>query len=260
MIIATSSNKGGVLKTTIVSNLAAIYAQDKKKKVLIIDIDSQSNIALTFGINPNNFDLDLYDVLTEGVDYKKAIKNVYKNIDILAGNTDMMGFEFYALQNIKKYKSPVTILKERLHGIEKEYDYIFIDTPPQLGISQGNALVFADKVLIPIQLEPYSIQGFLTAVQNINDLKKEYNPNLQLLGAVAVLTDLRTILHSQMLQETRKLLKEKNIHVFNTVIPRSIRFASSIAYSQLPAVLGDPGNNFVSLYYDLVEEIEDLIK
>ena len=257
MIISTSSNKGGVLKTTIVSNLASIYAQDKKKKVLIIYMDSQSNIAMTFGKNPKNFKHTLYDVLTGGISYKKAIVELYKNIDLLAG-TDMIGFDFYVIQNAKKL-NPFHVLKERLEGIEKQYDYIFIDTPPQLGVSQGNALTFADKVIIPVQLEPYSFQGFLTTVEIITDMAEKYNPDLKLLGAVAVMTDLRTTLHSQMLQEMRKLLDQKNIHMFNTVIPRSIRFASSIAYSLLPAVLGDPGNQFVSLYYDLVDEMEELM-
>lgn len=252
---AISTNKGGVLKTSLTTNLAGVMSKDKK--VLIIDTDNQGNCLLTFGRNPDTADPSLYDVLVNHVPAKKAVINVYKNIDVLPANDDMAFFEFDVLSNIKKYPRPFELLKDAMKMLKDQYDAILVDTPPNLGLTQGNALTFVDKVLIPFQPENYSMRSLVKIIKAINDFKVEHNPRLEILGVIGTLVDLRTTLHSQVLQECRKYCDINGIRLFDTVIPRSVRFASSVAYDRLPASLVDNSKNSVANHYhDLLREVE----
>lgn len=253
--IAVSTNKGGVLKTSITTNLAGILCS--RYKVLIIDTDNQGNAILTFGINPDDLDNTLYDVLIDGLDPRIAIQNVHKNIDILPSNDDMSFMEFDVLTNRDKYPKPFTLLKDSMKWIEEEYDYILIDSPPNLGLVQGNVLSYADSVLVPFQPENYSMRSLVKIINAITNFKNEHNPQLKVEGVVATLVDQRTTLHSQVLQECRKYCVESNIQMFETIIPRSIRFASSVAYERKPATLTDKKNPIVTAYFDLLEEVNN---
>lgn len=250
---AVSTNKGGVLKTSITTNIAGIVSKDQR--VLIVDTDNQGNCLLTFGKNPDAADPTLYDVLVEDVPATKAIINVHPNIDVLPANDDMAFFEFDVLSNSKKYPKPFGLLKAALEPIKSNYDLILIDTPPNLGLSQGNALSCADRVLIPFQPENYSMRSLVKIVKAIRDFKDQHNRNLSILGVVATLVDQRTNLHSQVLQECRKYCQQQGFAMFDTVIPRSVRFASSVAYDRLPATLGDSKHPVVSHYKQLLEEV-----
>lgn len=281
--IAISTNKGGVLKTSITVNLAGILAKEGHK-VLIIDADNQGNVSLSFGKNPDSFKNTLYSVLLEGLPAKEVIKTVYewheptlkeymkrlsikrmqdynrtlkalKNIDILPSNDDMTFFEFDVLPNMVKYKRPFHLLKEQIQAIQANYDYVLIDTPPNLGLTQGNVLASSDEVLIPFQPESYSMRSLVKIMQAIESFKKDHNPNLEILGVVATLVDSRTSLHSEILSECRLFCKEKGIHMLDAVIPRRIRYATSIAYEGLPATLTATRNDLVKSYYDLKGEI-----
>lgn len=265
--IAISTNKGGVLKTSLTVNLAGVYA--KKGKVLIIDADNQGDVALSFGINPDRLENNLYNVLVDELDYHEAIYNVAENIDILPSNDEMEFFEFDILTNIKKYNNPFFLIKNRLKGIIDEYDYILIDTPPSMGLVHGNVLCFADDVLIPFQPESYSMRSLIKVLKSISTFKQEHNPYLNVLGVVGTLVDGRTVLHSQILQECRKYCMEHNIKMFDTVIPKSIRFPASIAFEKMPATLSEEPkfikkvmktftkekNDVVSTYFELEREI-----
>lgn len=252
-MITITTNKGGVLKTSLSTNLAGVYS--RKGKTLIIDTDNQGNVALSFGVNPDELDNTLYDVLLDGLDYHKAIYNVEKNIDILPSNDDMTFFDFDVLTNIKDYPRPFDLLKNSLRGIENEYDYILIDTPPNLGLVHGNVLCFSNDVLIPFQPENYSMRSLVKIIKSIFQFKKEQNPKLNILGVVGTLVDTRTNLHTDVLQECRRYCSENNIKMFETVIPRSIRFASSVAYEGKPATLTDKNNELVQSYFELEREI-----
>ncbi|RFB09317.1 ParA family protein [Bacillus sp. HNG] len=259
---AVSTNKGGVLKTSITTNLGGILAE-KGYKVLIIDTDNQGNVALTFGKNPDLFENTVYDVLM-GLAAEAAIINVYSDskskglIDLLPSNDDMAFLEFDVLTQQEMYKDPFHLLGQAVSHLKNKYDYILIDSPPNLGLTAGNVLSFADNVLIPFQPENYSMRSLVKILQAISNFKNEHNSNLNVLGVVATLVDTRTTLHAQVLQECRKYCLENNISMFETVIPRSVRFASSVAYESLPATLSSDKNNKVVLsYHELLDEISE---
>lgn len=186
---------------------------------------------------------------------KKAIINVYPNIDVLPSNDDMSFLEFDVLSNREKYPKPFALLKNALEGIEEQYDYILIDSPPNLGLVQGNILSYAESVLIPFQPEGHNMRSLVKILNAIQNFKEQHNPKLEIMGVVATLVDQRTTLHSQVLQKCRKFCDKTGIHMFETIIPRSVRFASSVAYERKPATLTDYKNPLVSAYFDLLEEI-----
>lgn len=254
-IIAISTNKGGVLKTSITTNLAGVLC--KKHRVLIIDTDNQGNVLVSFGINPDTIEETVYDVLVDGLDPSKAIINVHPNIDVLPSNDDMSFLEFDVLSDREKYPKPFSLLKTAMKDIEKKYDYIFIDSPPNLGLIQGNVLSYAESVLIPFQPEGYSMRSLVKILSAIKNFKEQHNPELDIEGVVATLVDQRTTLHAEVLQQCRKFCLEKGIHMFETVIPRSVRFATSIAYERKPATLTDSKNPIVQAYFDLLQEVKE---
>lgn len=254
-VIAVSTNKGGVLKTSITTNLAGVYAQ-AKKKVLIIDTDNQGNAALSFGMNPDNFNTSIYDVLVDGVPAKYAIASAHQGIDLLPCNDDMALFEFDILTRIDRYPKPFELMKAHLEPIISDYDIVLIDTPPNLGLTQGNALSFADEVLIPFQPESYSMRSLVKILDAIDQFSERYNPDLSVLGVVATLVDKRTYLHSQVLQECRAYCITNGIKLFDTIIPRTVRFASSVAMDGLPATLTDSNNPLVASYFELAKEMD----
>lgn len=254
-IIAVSTNKGGVLKTSITTNLAGALCNNKK--VLIIDTDNQGNVLVSFGINPDSVEQTLYDVLVEGLDPKEAIINVHPNIDVLPSNDDMSFLEFDVLSNREKYPTPFKMLKNAMGTIEKEYDYILIDSPPNLGLIQGNILSYAESVLIPFQPEGYSMRSLIKILNAIYNFKEQHNPKLKIKGVVATLVDQRTTLHSEVLQQCRRFCAENGIRMFETVIPRSVRFAASVAYERKPATLTDSKNSLVKAYFNLLQEVQE---
>lgn len=250
---AVSTNKGGVLKTTSTVNLAGVLA--KNKRVLIVDADNQGNVALSFGHNPDSLTNTLYDVLVNGMEPQQAIMNVYKNIDVLPSNDDMAFFEFDVFRNPAKYPDPYTLLRDRLQDVRDQYDCIIIDTPPNLGLATGNVLTLADEVLIPFQPESYSMRSLIKIIKAINEFKASYNPALSIMGVVATLVDSRTNLHSVVLQECRKFCAQEGIRLFETTIPRSVRFANSTAFDSLPATIADSKDKVVQNYFQLAKEM-----
>ncbi len=255
-IIAVSTNKGGVLKTSLTTNLAGVLSSEGSR-VLIIDTDNQGNAALSFGVNPDNIELSIYDVLVDGLDPLEAIINVHKNIDILPANDDMSFFEFDVLSDSQKFSRPFSMLKTAFDEVDlTKWDYILLDTPPTLGLTQGNVLSFAQKVLIPFQPESYSMRSLTKILKAINDFKETHNPNLKVLGVTPTLVDSRTTLHTEVLQECRKFAHKSNIKVFDTVIPRSVRFANSVAFERKPATLTEGTKHpLVKSYWNLYEEV-----
>jgi len=254
-VIAVSTNKGGVLKSSIVTNLAGVLSK-KDKKVLIIDTDNQGNAAISYGQNPDNFELTLYDVLLEGVEPEKVILNIYKNIDILPSNDDMGFFEFDVVSQLNKFNEPLALLEKAIKKVKDHYDVIIIDCPPNLGLVLGNVLKVSDEVVIPFQPEVYSMRSLQKILKQISDFKEKHNPSLEVSGVVGTLVDSRTTLHSQVLQECRKYCFQNDVKMFDTLIPKSVRFANAVAYEKLPATLVDSrANNLINAYYDLYEEV-----
>lgn len=254
-IWAVSTNKGGVLKTSITTNLSGLLS--KEGKVLIIDTDNQGNSSLSFGQNPDNFEHTLYDVLINDLPAKNAIYSLHNNIDILPSNDEMTFFDFDVLQNRDKYSNPFMLLKDAVNDLRNDYDFILVDTPPNIGLVTGNVLTLVDEVIIPFQPETYSQRSFIKILEAIESFKKNHNPNLSILGVICTLVDSRTSLHSEMITMLRRLCIEREIKCFDTVIPRSVRFANSVAYEGLPATLTGAKQPLVAAYNDLLDEIKE---
>lgn len=249
---AISTNKGGVLKTSLTVNLAGLLSE--KQRVLIVDTDNQGNCLVSFGKNPDQANTTLYDVMVDNIPAQYAIQNVYKNIDVLPSNDDMAFLEFDVLTNAKKYPKPFHLLRQSLEAVKNEYDIILVDTPPNMGLVQGNVLSFADRVLIPFQPEPYNMRSLVKIFKAIRDFREQHNPKLSILGVIPTLVDTRTNVHDRTLQECRKYCYERDITMFNTVIPKTIRFATSLAFERLPATLTHH-NREVKYYAELLVEV-----
>ncbi|MBA2176871.1 ParA family protein [Halobacillus locisalis] len=254
--IAVSTNKGGVLKTSLTTNLAGVLAR-QDKKVLIIDVDNQGNSSIAFGINPDTYDTSIYDVFVDkDVSFEEAIVTASDNIDIAISNDDMTFLEYEVFTNSNLYTNIFDFLQDKLtKKVKNNYDYIFIDTPPNLGLATSNALRIADSLLIPFQPETYSLRSLVKTLNFYNDFKERHNPSLEVEAIVPTLVDARTTLHSQLLQDCRKYAAQNDLYVTDNVIPRSIRFSNSVAYGDGPATLKEKLNKTVNSYFKLIEEL-----
>lgn len=256
-IIAISTSKGGVLKTSLVTNIAGVLS--KTHRVLIVDSDYQGNSLMTFGISPRDLDKTLYDVLAEGVKAESVIMNVHENIDILPSNKDLMLLEFNYMSNPSKFPKPFKLLKNALEPLINRYDYILVDTPPSLGLVQANVLTFVEEVIIPFQPEAYSRLSLIEMLEFIGDFQKQHNPTLTVLGVVGTMVDLRTTLHEMIMRDCQTYCAENGLRMFKTAIPRSIRFASTVAFNSLPATLVDSRKHpIVNKYFNLTREVEEI--
>lgn len=257
VVISVATNKGGVGKTSLITNLACVVAKENKgKRVLIVDVDGQSNCALAFSINPADIEHSIYDVMMGKKSAKEVIMKSDKNIDLLPSNDEMDFLEFDVLPNLEEIGNPFRLLADRFKDVLEEYDYIFIDTPPSIGLVTGNVLAVSDHVLIPLMPELYAVRGFLRMINVIKQIKEDENPQLNISGIIPMMVDSRTTLHSQMLQESRRICYEKELPMFETVIPKSIQFSNSTAYEGKPAVLTYPKHKVVKAYYRLYQEFK----
>ena len=245
-VISIFNQKGGVGKTTTNVNLCAALAM-KGKKVLSIDIDPQGNSTSGFGIDKNQLEYTIYDVLIEDYDINKIIfETEIENLDIIPANIQLAGAEI-ELTNTK-YREKT--LKEKINLIEKDYDFIIIDCPPSLGLLSLNALTASAAVLIPIQCEYYSLEGVGQLIDTVKLVRKNLNPKLEIEGVLLNMFDGRTNLSVQVVEEVKKYFKDK---VYRTVIPRSVRLAEAPSFGQ-PIMLYDDKSKGSIAYTKLSEE------
>ncbi|MFA9424249.1 MAG: ParA family protein [Sedimentibacter sp.] len=246
-VISIFNQKGGVGKTTTNVNLCAALAL-KGKKVLSIDIDPQGNSTSGFGVNKNQLEYTIYDVLIEDYDINKIIlKTEIENLDLLPANIQLAGAEI-ELTNTKQREKT---LKEKMSLIDKVYDFIIIDCPPSLGLLSLNALTASNTVLIPIQCEYYSLEGVGQLIDTVKLVKKNLNPKLDIEGVLLNMFDGRTNLSVQVVEEVKKYFKDK---VYRTVIPRSVRLAEAPSFGK-PIMLYDEKSKGSIAYVKLAEEI-----
>ncbi|QIB27869.1 ParA family protein [Caloranaerobacter azorensis] len=254
-VIAVFNQKGGVGKTTTNVNLTACLAK-KGKKILVIDIDPQGNTTSGFGINKNDVENSIYDSIINGLDIKKVIVNTdIENLYLVPSNVELAGAE---IELTKKQDRELT-LRNVIKDIRNDYDYIFIDCPPSLGLLTINSLVAVDSVLIPIQCEYYALEGVSQLMDTIRLVKKSLNPDLEIEGVVLSMFDGRTNLSIQVVDEVKKYFKGK---VYTTIIPRNVRLAEAPSYG-LPVIDYDPKSRGAEAYMELAEEfleyVEDVI-
>ena len=248
-IIAIANQKGGVGKTTTSINLSSCIAA-KGKKVLVVDIDPQGNTTSGYGIEKNDLDNTIYELMLGDCSIEDCIiKDVIENISILPSNVNLAASEIELIGVDKKEY----ILKNEIDWVKDRYDYIIIDCPPSLSLLTVNAMTTADSVLVPIQCEYYALEGLSQLIHTVNLVKERLNPNLEMEGVVFTMYDSRTNLSAQVVENVKSHLNQK---VYRTVIPRNIRLAEAPSYGQ-PINIYDPKSAGAESYLALAEEVID---
>lgn len=245
-IVAIVNQKGGVGKTTSAVNLAASVAA-KGKKVLLVDIDPQGNATSGFGINKRQTERSTYDMLINRTGAKEVlIKTQYKNVWVLPANMNLAGAEI-ELVDMPRRESR---LKLALAPIDEDFDYIFLDCPPSLGIITLNALTAADSVLVPIQCEYYALEGLSQLMATVRTVKRKYNEQLEIEGVLLTMYDGRLNLTAQVVEEVKKYFPRK---VFTTVIPRNVRLSEAPSFGE-PVRYYDRSSKGAIMYDQLAAE------
>lgn len=218
-VVALFNQKGGVGKTTITINLAVGLAR-RKKKVLVVDLDPQSNTTSGFGqeASPEG---SIYEVFHGEVEAQDILLPLEKNLDLLPSSRDLAAFSLES-----DSKDPEK-LKRKLTPLRENYDYILLDCPPSLGLLSLNALVASDSVLIPIQCEYYALEGLSQLMETMDMMQRGLNPSLSLEGVLLNMVDKRNNLTKDVAMEVRNFFKDK---VYKTEIPRNVRLAEAPSY------------------------------
>ncbi len=246
-IIAIANQKGGVGKTTTSINLSSCIAA-KGKKVLVIDMDPQGNTTSGYGIEKNELENTIYELIMGDCTVEDCIlKEILPNVSVLPSNVNLAAAEIELIGvNDKDF-----ILKNEIDWVKDNYDFIIIDCPPSLNLLTVNAMTTADAVLVPIQCEYYALEGLSQLIHTVNLVKERLNPDLDMDGVVFTMYDSRTNLSNQVVDNVKSNLKQK---VYDTLIPRNIRLAEAPSYGQ-PINVYDPKSAGAESYMALAEEV-----
>ena len=244
---AVANQKGGVGKTTTVVNLAASLAH-LGKKVLIVDLDPQGNATTGSGINKTSIKHGVYGVLLAEADIQDAIGHSKNGgYDVLGANRSLAGAEVELVQEIAREMR----LKNALSMVKDNYDYIFIDCPPTLTLLTLNGLVAADKVLVPMVCEYYSLEGISDLIATVRKIRMAINPSLAIGGVVRTMFDKRSLLAQEV---SAQLTEHFGKELFETSIPRNVRLAEAPSHG-MPALMYDAKARGTLAYLELAEEM-----
>ena len=246
-IIAIANQKGGVGKTTTTINLAACLAE-KDQHVLVIDIDPQGNTTSGFGIEKEELENTIYELILGECSLKQClIKNAVNNLDVLPSNVNLAGAEI----DLIGVEDREYILKNKISPIVNDYDYIIIDCPPSLTMLTVNAMTTANTVLVPIQCEYYALEGLSQLLHTINLVKNRLNPELEMEGVVFTMFNSRTNLSLQVVENVKDNLNQT---IYKTIIPRNVRLAEAPSHG-VPINIYDPKSAGAESYRLLADEV-----
>ena len=246
-IIAVINQKGGVGKSTTAINLAAALGENGKQ-VLLVDLDPQGNSSSGLGIEKTLVKNCIYDVLLNDVSIEEAIiPDIYPDLDIVPATINLAGAEVELVSEMARENR----LKEAVGAVRGKYDYILIDCPPSLGLLTINALVAADKLLIPIQCEFYALEGVTKLLESMKRVKTRLNPTLDIFGVLLTMYDTRTTLSKQVVEEVQGYFGKL---VFNTLIPRTVKLSEAPSFG-MPITEYDPHGKGAICYQELAKEV-----
>ena len=247
LVLAISNQKGGVGKTTTVVNLSAALG-DMGYKVLVVDFDPQGNTTSGFGVDKDGLALDAYDVLVDDAQAGEAIvKTRFDGVYLIASTVQLAGAEI-ELVNMENRER---VLKKALDSVKENFDYVFIDCPPSLGLLTINAFAAADSLLIPIQCEYYALEGVTKLLETIKVVQRGLNPHLRIFGVLMTMYDSRTTLSKQVVTEVKNYFGGD---VFNTMIPRSVKVSEAPSYG-MPVIDYARFNKGSIAYRELAKEV-----
>ena len=235
-VVSFSNQKGGVGKTTSCVNIAAQIANKGGKKVLMIDMDPQGNATSGLGLSKSKIKNTIYDVIIGRCDIKDAIiKTRFKNLSVVPATIDLAGAEL-ELHELEELEETSNFAKIALNSIKDDFDYIFIDCPPSLGMLTVKALSISDGIVIPMQCEFYSLEGMSQLLNTVKKIRQIYNPDLQIVGILLTMYNGRLTLTNQVVAELRKYYAEL---LFKVPISRTVRLSEAPGYGE-PICYHDP--------------------
>jgi chromosome partitioning protein len=243
-VIAFANQKGGVAKTTTTLNLAAAFAE-QGHRVLCIDMDPQGNLTMSQGIDPDTLETSMFDVLVHDLSIREVIRR--REIDIACASIDLAGAEIAMSTKIGRERS----LEKALRAVSDDYDWMFVDTPPSLGLLTVNALTAADQVIVPVQCEYLSMRGLLQLQNTLSMIRENLNPTVQIAGILPTMVDTRT-LHAK---EALEILEENfGDRVFGARIRKTVRFAEA-PVKGMSVLKYDPTGKAADAYRQLAKEV-----
>lgn len=245
-VIAIANQKGGVGKTTTSINLSACVGK-LGKKVLLIDIDPQGNTTSGYGINKKEIKASSYDILDNTRVEDTILKTEFKNVDIVPSSINLAAAEI----ELVDMENRTMRIRKAIAPVKDKYDYIFIDCPPSLGLITLNALAASDSIIMPMQCEYYALEGLSQLIATVKQVKRLYNPCIEVEGILFTMYDGRLRLTVQVVQEIKKFFPNK---VFKTVIPRNVRLSEAPSYGQ-PIIYFDRSSRGAQAYSDLAKEV-----